>query len=116
MSVETLQNWVDCFSEQAKKMYQRARAILAEIKPGFRFEKDKRLSGYNFPQTYSKTRTSGRIHLYQLFILREYFVFMVEPEDFLVWLIFVSRQQGYKKTKTTRFGIVNNHQSGNNSP
>ena len=122
----TLMNWVDYFSKEAGKFFQTARSILAERRPRSRFDKDKRLLKYSFPQAHSKAKTNGLGYLYQLFILREYFAFIVEPEDFLTWLIFVSRlalpsrdsRAGLgrnKKFKTTRFNIGNSGQIGNNS-
>jgi len=114
-SVETLRNWVCCFAKQAKKLYQTARAILAELKPRSRFDKDKRLLNYSFPSAHPLAKRNGLIHLYQLFILREYFVFTVKPEEFLVWLIFMGRLQKQKNAKTTQLGLGNNKQIGNNS-
>lgn len=75
----------------AQELHKTARAILAELKPNFKFEKDKRLFNAGFPAACTKLKNQGLNFLYQLYILREYFVCLVAPKDFLTWLIFAAR-------------------------
>ncbi|MBI5452288.1 hypothetical protein HY945_02410 [Candidatus Gottesmanbacteria bacterium] len=112
---ETLWRWVNTFSAMAPELFKTARKILAELKPNFRFEKDKRLSAAAFPSAHSKIKNQNLNLLYQIFILREYFNSLVEPKYFLVWLIFVNRQNGSRKSTSTRFTNDQKHLKRDNN-
>jgi len=88
---ETLWRWVNTLAAMAGELQTIARTALAKFKSNFKFEKDKRLLTPDFPPAQSKLKGQNLNLLYQLFILREYFISLVEPKDFLVWLIFQKR-------------------------
>lgn len=114
-SLGTLRRWIDAFSLMAPELLKTARKILAELKPKFKFEKDKRLFKSDFPSAHSKIKNHNLNLFYQVFILREYFSSLVKPEDFLVWLIFQVRME-QKKSVPTRFGYDGGGIIRNNSP
>jgi hypothetical protein len=111
-SVQTLKRWVAAFASMAKELHEIAQKTLAELKPNWKFEKDKRLFRTNFPSAHSETKNQNLNLLYQIFILREYFPSLVEPKDFLVWLIFVARLN----PTPTRFVDDANKRIRNNKP
>ena len=94
-SLETFRRWTACFMQMAPSFLKKARKLLAEIKPCWRYEKDKRL--------FNADVSDVKKGLYQLFILRDYFTFLPDPEDWLPWLIFQSRLPITQFTKSTRF-------------
>lgn len=111
-SFETLRRWIDTFASMATELFQTARKLLAELKPNWQPEKDKRLLSAKFPATHSMPKNQNLNLLFQIFILREYFVSLVEPKHFLVWLIFVGRA----KPSPTQFAAGRSRQIRNNSP
>jgi len=113
---ETLWRWLDTFAAMAKELCGIARETLAKFKPNFRFEKDKRLFSANFPSARSQNKQPRLNLLYQLYVLREYFTSLVEPKDFLVWLIFISRLKTGKKSSPTRFANDPNGLKRDNFP
>ena len=100
---ETLWRWVDTFAVMAKELHSIARTALAKFKSSFKFEKDKRLFAADFPSALSRLKNQNLNLLYQLFILREYFTSLVEPKDFLVWLIFQKRLTAGEKSAPTMY-------------
>lgn len=114
-SLGTLRRWIDTFASMAPELFKTARKNLVKLKSNFKFEKDKRLSAADFPSAHSKIKNHNLNFLYQVFILREYFSFLVKPEDFLVWLVFQTRLR-QKKASPTRFGDDRNGIIRNNSP
>jgi len=74
----------------ASKLYKIAVTHLAQWKPAWKFECDKRLHAAAFPLAGNHNLNL----LYQIFIMEDYFVFEpVERKDFFVWLIFQMRQR-----------------------
>jgi len=114
--LETLWRWIDTFAAMAKELHKIARETLAKLKPNFRFEKDKRLFSANFPLAQSKLKGQNLNLLYQLFILREYFASLIEPKDFLVWLVFQKRLAGQVKSAPTRFANDQKRLKRDNQP
>ena len=100
---ESLWRWIDTFAAMARELHTTARAALAKFKSHFKFEKDKRLFNTNFLSAHSEVKQEGLVFLYQVFVLREYFASLVEPKDFLVWLIFQKRLVTGNGTWPTRF-------------
>lgn len=98
-SLETFRRWVVCFRQLAPDILKRVRKLLAELKPGWRFEKDQRLFSAAVPEV--------KADLYQLFILREYFSTLVAAEDYLPWLLFL---------RSTRFRADGKGLKRDNSP
>lgn len=97
--METFRRWIVCLRELAPGLLKKARQLLAEIKPSWKFEKDKRF----FKADIADAKTA----LYQLFILRDHFTTIVSAKDYLPWLIFL---------KSTRFGADGNHLKRDNAP
>lgn len=80
-SLETFRRWVTCFRQLAPDLLRRVRKLLAELKPGWKFEKDRRLFTAAVPEV--------KEVLYQLFVLRDYFTSLITAEDYLPWLLFL---------------------------
>lgn len=87
-SLETFRRWVACFRGLAPSFLRKARQLLAELKSGWKYEKDQRLFKAAVPDV--------KEELYQLFVLRDYFTSLIAAEDFLPWLVFL---------RSTRFGV-----------
>lgn len=87
-SMETFRRWTACFRKLAPVFLRRVRQLLAEMRPGWRFENDRRLFKTTVPEV--------KVELYRLFILRDYFNHLLAMEDYLPWLIFL---------QSTRFGV-----------
>lgn len=87
-SLETFRRWAACFRQLAPTLLKQARQLLAELKPGWRYEKDQRLFKAAIP--------AGKEELYQLFVLRDYFTSLITAKDYLPWLLFL---------RSTRFGV-----------
>lgn len=98
-SLETFRRWVVCFKQLAPDLLKRVRKLLAEMRPGWKFEKDRRLFKATIPDV--------KAGLYQLFVLREYFTSLIPAEDYLPWLIFM---------RSTRFANDGGGIIRNNSP
>lgn len=98
-SLETFRRWVVCFQEMAPNLLRKARKLLAEMKPGWKYEKDRRLFKTTVPDV--------KAELYQLFVLREYFNYLVAEEDYFPWLIFL---------RSTRFGADGKGLTRDNAP
>lgn len=113
---ETLWRWINTFTGLAKELNTIARKTLAQLKPNFKFEKDKRLLAFAFPLARVKAKNHNLNLLYQLFILREYFASLVEPKDFLVWLVFQKRLAAGKKPVPTQFANDQNRLKRDNAP
>ncbi len=90
ISFSSFLRWLKTLSGMAGELYRIAVTVLAEWKPCWKFEKDKRMNTASFP-------LAGRCclnQLYQIFVMEDYFVFdSIQREDFFPWLIFQSRQR-----------------------
>ena len=90
ISFSAFLRWLKILSDMAGDLHRIGASALAEWKPGWRFEKDKRMNAASFP-------LAGNVslnQLYQIFVMEDYFVFnSVSREDFFPWLIFQSRQR-----------------------
>jgi hypothetical protein len=85
----TFIRWLKSFAGIARRLHNIASKFLAERKPAWSFEKDKRMHAATFPLS----RNHYMNLLYQIFVMESYFVFdSVEREDFFVWLIFQFRR------------------------
>jgi len=84
-SLETFRRWVGCLKGLAPNLLKMVRQLLAEIKPGWRYEKDARL--------FKPCLQSAKAELYQFFVLRDYFDHLIAREDYLPWLIFLRSTQ-----------------------
>lgn len=100
---ETLWRWISAFATLAKELNTITRKTLAQLKPNFKFEKDQRLLASTFPAARATAKSHNLNLLYQIFILGEYFSSLVEPKDFLTWLVFQKRLVRGEKPVTTRF-------------
>lgn len=94
-SLETFRRWVVCFMRMAPGFLKKTRKLLADMKPCWKYERDKRL--------FNAAVSDLKKELHQLFVLRDYCTFLSAPEDWLPWLIFQSRSTKSQFTKTTRF-------------
>lgn len=99
-------------SMMAKAIYRQAVMILAELKANWQFETDNRLSAAKFPLAVLSEKQAQLIYLYQIYILRDYFHFIIKPNYFLVWIIFVTRQA----CRPTQFYDDANKKKRNNGP
>lgn len=86
-SLETFRRWIVCLKQLAPGFLKGLRKLLAEMKPGWKFEKDRRL--------FKPLTHHAKAELYQLFVLRDYVPRLIAREDYWPWLNFL---------KSTRFG------------
>ena len=74
----------------AGELYGIAITFMAEFKPDWRIEKDKRMYAATFPLA----REDNMNLMQRIFVMEEYFVLeSVHRKDFFMWLIFQSRQR-----------------------
>lgn len=87
-SMETFRRWITCFRKLAPNLLKNVRQLLADMRPGWKFEKDRRLFNPAVPDV--------KRELYRLFVLRDYLSSLIAAEDYLPWLLFL---------ESTRFGV-----------
>ncbi|MBC8555592.1 MAG: hypothetical protein H8D23_38760 [Candidatus Brocadiales bacterium] len=106
ISEKTLFSWVAAICKNATDFLKIISHFLNEHRPDWTIEKDPRLSEASFPLAHTSKKNNELNNFYQVFILRDYFVPIVEPKYYLCWLIFQTRLSSLRPTQLDNEELV----------